>query len=296
MIRAWDVPRQSAKRKDKPTNAEVGILRVLWSRGPSTVREVARSMGREAEYTTILKLLQNMTAKRLVRRDESARSHVYTAANPEEQTQRADCQRPARARLRGLGGKTGDAGAGGERHVAERARGNPETDRHPPKGTPMTLQLNGWLDTIGWTLVHFLWQGTVIGVVIAGVLAVCRARASSQARYLVACIGLFALLAAPIATTVMLRSSPSASVRPQRCHICSTCVRADVTAREPARGYANLRLDRRASIGRRRAMAAAGRVRLVVRRPVAPRAVRRGVMASAPAASRRATVAVVAMA
>ena len=78
----------SASRKLKPTNAEVAILRVLWSRGPSTVREVARSMGREDEYTTILKLLQNMTAKRLVRRDESARSHVYAAANPEEQTQR----------------------------------------------------------------------------------------------------------------------------------------------------------------------------------------------------------------
>jgi len=78
----------SAKRKQKPTNAEVGILRVLWSRGPSTVREVAKSMGREDEYTTILKLLQNMTAKRLVRRDESARSHIYAAANPEEQTQR----------------------------------------------------------------------------------------------------------------------------------------------------------------------------------------------------------------
>ena len=79
---------QSASRKQKPTNAEVAILRVLWSRGPSTVREVARAMGREEEYTTILKLLQNMTAKRLVRRDESARSHVYAAANPEEQTQR----------------------------------------------------------------------------------------------------------------------------------------------------------------------------------------------------------------
>ena len=78
----------SAKRKQKPTNAEVAILRVLWSRGPSTVREVAKSMGREDEYTTILKLLQNMTAKRLVRRDESARSHVYAAANPQEQTQR----------------------------------------------------------------------------------------------------------------------------------------------------------------------------------------------------------------
>jgi predicted transcriptional regulator len=72
----------------KPTNAEVAILRVLWSRGPSTVREVARVMGREATYTTILKLMQNMTDKELVRRDESSRTHVYTAARPEEQTQR----------------------------------------------------------------------------------------------------------------------------------------------------------------------------------------------------------------
>jgi BlaI family transcriptional regulator, penicillinase repressor len=45
-------------------------------------------MGREAAYTTILKLLQNMTDKRLVRRDESSRTHVYAAASPEEQTQR----------------------------------------------------------------------------------------------------------------------------------------------------------------------------------------------------------------
>ena len=88
MIRGMGRAPQSANRQQKPTNAEVAILRVLWSRGPSTVREVARSMGREDEYTTILKLLQNMTAKRLVRRDESARSHVYSAANPEAQTQR----------------------------------------------------------------------------------------------------------------------------------------------------------------------------------------------------------------
>ena len=45
-------------------------------------------MGREVGYTTILKLLQNMTAKRLVRRDESSRSHVYAAARPEQDTQR----------------------------------------------------------------------------------------------------------------------------------------------------------------------------------------------------------------
>ena len=76
----------------------------------------------------------------------------------------------------------------------------------------MTLQLNGWLDTIGWTLVHFVWQGAVIGIVIAAVLAACRDRSSSQARYLVACLGLAALLGAPIATVVMLRSAPSTSV------------------------------------------------------------------------------------
>ena len=72
----------------KPTDSELAILRVLWSRGPSTVREVAEVMGREAGYTTILKLMQIMTEKRLVRRDEAARTHVYEAAYSEDQTQR----------------------------------------------------------------------------------------------------------------------------------------------------------------------------------------------------------------
>jgi len=76
------------KPRRNPTNAEVAILRVLWSLGPSTVREVAREMGREAAYTTVLKLMQNMTEKRLVNRDESSRTHVYAAALPKEQTQR----------------------------------------------------------------------------------------------------------------------------------------------------------------------------------------------------------------
>jgi BlaI family transcriptional regulator, penicillinase repressor len=72
----------------RPTDAELAILRVLWSRGPSTVREVAEAMGREGAYTTVLKLLQIMTEKRLVRRDEGARTHVYEAAGSEERTQR----------------------------------------------------------------------------------------------------------------------------------------------------------------------------------------------------------------
>jgi len=72
----------------KPTDAELGILRVLWARGPSTVREVAIELGRDAGYTTILKLLQIMTEKRLVRRDESSRTHVYEAAFTQDQTER----------------------------------------------------------------------------------------------------------------------------------------------------------------------------------------------------------------
>ena len=76
------------RRGKKPTDAELAILRVLWSRGPSTVREVAEDMGRENAYTTILKLLQIMTEKRLVRRDESRRTHVYEAAWTEGHTER----------------------------------------------------------------------------------------------------------------------------------------------------------------------------------------------------------------
>ena len=71
----------------KPTDAELAILRILWSRGPSTVRDVATEMGREGAYTTVLKLLQIMTDKQLVRRDESSRTHVYEAAHSEAQMQ-----------------------------------------------------------------------------------------------------------------------------------------------------------------------------------------------------------------
>ena len=74
--------------KRKPTDAELAILRVLWSHGPSTVRTVAEALGKATGYTTALKLLQIMTEKGLVVRDESMRTHVYTAAYSEHQTQR----------------------------------------------------------------------------------------------------------------------------------------------------------------------------------------------------------------
>lgn len=73
----------------KPTEAELAILRVLWLRGPSTVREVWDEMPRTQRtgYTTILKLLQIMFEKGLVQRDARARSHVFAPTLSEEQTQ-----------------------------------------------------------------------------------------------------------------------------------------------------------------------------------------------------------------
>src|SRR5271157_2962725 len=74
----------------KPTEAELAILRVLWDRGPSTVRVVWEELNpaQQTGYTTVLKLLQIMFEKRLVTRDASPRSHVYQASVSQEQTQR----------------------------------------------------------------------------------------------------------------------------------------------------------------------------------------------------------------
>jgi BlaI family transcriptional regulator, penicillinase repressor len=74
----------------RPTEAELAILRVLWDRGPSTVRQVndVLSAARETGYTTTLKLLQIMSDKGLVTRDERDRTHVYAARLSQSQTQR----------------------------------------------------------------------------------------------------------------------------------------------------------------------------------------------------------------
>jgi predicted transcriptional regulator len=74
----------------KPTDAELFVLRVLWQRGPSTVRQVWEELNPEqgTGYTTVLKIMQIMAEKGLVKRDESARSHVYSTSISEEQTQR----------------------------------------------------------------------------------------------------------------------------------------------------------------------------------------------------------------
>jgi BlaI family transcriptional regulator, penicillinase repressor len=74
----------------RPTDAELEILTVLWSRGPSTVREIHDIIAKRkpTQYTTVLKLIQIMSGKGLVQRDEKQRAHICEAARPREWTQR----------------------------------------------------------------------------------------------------------------------------------------------------------------------------------------------------------------
>lgn len=78
------------EKSNKPTDSELAILRVLWQRGPSTVKEVRQVLEstRRTGYTTVLKFMQIMVEKGLVSRDESSFAHVYRARIPQEQTQR----------------------------------------------------------------------------------------------------------------------------------------------------------------------------------------------------------------
>ncbi len=81
----------SEAKLPRPTDAELSILRVLWERGACTVREVHEALHKDeggSGYTTVLKLMQIMTEKGLVERDESQRAHVYSARATQEKTQR----------------------------------------------------------------------------------------------------------------------------------------------------------------------------------------------------------------
>jgi BlaI family transcriptional regulator, penicillinase repressor len=75
-----------ASERRLPSGAELEILRVLWAKGPSTVREVHDALDADTSYTTTLKLLQKMYAKGLVRRDATARSHVFEPTIDQEST------------------------------------------------------------------------------------------------------------------------------------------------------------------------------------------------------------------
>jgi len=74
----------------RPTDRELTILQILWDNGPSTVRQVNEAMNKDEDtgYTTTLKLMQIMTEKGLLRRDESQFKHIYKHAITEAKTQK----------------------------------------------------------------------------------------------------------------------------------------------------------------------------------------------------------------
>lgn len=78
------------KTQNKPTKSELEILNVLWELEQATVREIHEILnGRKpTAYTTVLKMLQIMTEKNLVERDDSNKAHIYAAKQPKEQTQK----------------------------------------------------------------------------------------------------------------------------------------------------------------------------------------------------------------
>jgi BlaI family transcriptional regulator, penicillinase repressor len=80
----------AAPKMIKPTDSELEILQILWTRGLATVREVHEELARikDVGYTTTLKLMQIMNEKGIVKRDDSMRTHVYQAAVNKEKTQK----------------------------------------------------------------------------------------------------------------------------------------------------------------------------------------------------------------
>jgi predicted transcriptional regulator len=78
------------EKTSKPTRSELEILSVLWENGQATVREVFETLNKQRPtmYTTVLKMLQIMNEKGLVKRDEHNKAHIYTAAIPKNETQK----------------------------------------------------------------------------------------------------------------------------------------------------------------------------------------------------------------
>lgn len=80
----------SSTKYIKPTESELEILQIIWTKGLATVREVHEELGKTKDvgYTTTLKLMQIMHEKGLVKRDDSMRTHIYQAAVNKEKTQK----------------------------------------------------------------------------------------------------------------------------------------------------------------------------------------------------------------
>ena len=201
----------------RPTDAELAILRVLWDRGPSTVRQVHDILMRErpTAYTTALKLLQIMTEKGLVSRDEADRTHIYHPRLSQEQTQRqlirdlvdrAFGGSSSQLVLQALSAKRASAEELVEiRRLLDSRKFQDKTDgRASLEDTMTAIELvisQPVAHAIAWALLQFVWQGALIGILTARALVALRTSAA-DVRYVVATIGLSLMLTMPAVTAV----------------------------------------------------------------------------------------------
>ncbi len=188
-----------------PTNAELDILAVIWRLGMATVREVHDELDKDNRYTTTLKTIQLMTEKGLLTRGERfgcARLPGRRAARANPATDRGRPPEEGLRRFRpqpGIGCSHGIAGlAPGTRRNPRNAGRLCQEERRVKMNTIQILSSEVWVERLGWTLVHFLWQGLAIALLYAAADRVMARRYSPNGRYLLACAALVAMMAAPL--------------------------------------------------------------------------------------------------
>ena len=191
-----------------PTEAELEILNILWAHGPSTVRDVHTASEKDTGYTTVLKQMQVMAEKGLLKRSERYRSHVYEARIAKEQTQRQLARNLVRRAFDGSA-KNLVLGALSSQKVtaSDLAEIRRMLDEYEEAAMTTLVAICGQplVHALGWTLLHLCWQGTLVAAGLWFVLGVLGGR-SSRARYAAACLALGLMIALPLATFAHLAS------------------------------------------------------------------------------------------
>ena len=185
----------------RPSDFELAILRVLWQMGAGTVRQVFEALQAERQlgYTTVLKTMQIMVEKGLLRRDESAKSHVPPARGGAPGDQARHGAGSGGQGLRGLGITA--AGPRAARQSSQRLGTGRDPSPHRSDSLGTEAEMN-WVDAamvfrLGWTLIDFLWQGVALAGALALMLWSTKGR-SPRLRYGLACVVLAVMAVAPV--------------------------------------------------------------------------------------------------
>ena len=172
---------------------------------------------RKTGYTTVLKFMQIMVEKGLVSRDESTFAHVYQARIPQEQTQRTLSCRFAGTRVRRLHKQAGVAGIGREKGYSGGVVRDPQNIEEARARCGMTFEtllINPAVQSLGWALLHFVWQGALLAALLLVANALTR-RSQARLRYAIGCIVMLLMPVVFVATILPRASCSSRRLPPQ---------------------------------------------------------------------------------